>query len=173
MELGFSLLLPDADDVSYDVLASEPVSVALAETHPLAGYEELALSQLATEPWITGIRSGHCGLLMHILSVCRQAGFTPTVQQETNEIHMALGFVMTEVGVTLLPASTSHWKPIGVAYRPLNPPVSPVELMMIWRPQHVSPVLNTFLQTVRNSINVKTVSGDRKAGSFPDQSLQL
>ena len=149
IELGFIVPPIPTEGFEIEVLLAEPLMAAIAATHPLVNYEQLALSQLADEPWITGSSESHCGLLAQILNVCDQTGFIPAIRQETNEIQMALGFVAAGLGVTLLPASSRQFRRTGVAYRPLNPPVPEIELAMAWPSHRDSPVVGAFVKTVR------------------------
>ncbi|MEM9008868.1 MAG: LysR family transcriptional regulator [Cyanobacteria bacterium P01_F01_bin.86] len=153
LQLGFLIPSMPTDDLEIETLFSEPLVVALAATHPLSRYEQLTLSQLTEEPWITGPSHSSCGLLIHILNVCREAGFEPQIRQRTNEIQMALGFVAMGLGVTLVPASTQHLQPLGVVYRQLEPQIPEVELAMAWRSSQSSPVLNAFLQTAKRMVS--------------------
>lgn len=135
------------DDITIVPLLSEPLVVALADRHPLVQKEPISLSQLAADPWVTGRSDYGCGLLLRILNACRQAGFSPKVQQETNDLQMTLGFVASGLGVTLLPESSQLNQP-GVVYRSVKPPAPEVQLAIAWRPERKSPVVGSFLQVV-------------------------
>jgi DNA-binding transcriptional LysR family regulator len=149
IELGFLIPPPVTDGLEIEVLLSEPLVVALAVTHPLAESEHLSLAQLSEEAWVTGPRSGNCGLLARILKVCRQAGFVPQIRQEANEISMILSFVATGLGVTLVPASTQQIQSQSIAYRPILTPAPEVELAIAWRTNQASPAFQGFRQTLR------------------------
>ncbi|NJN21529.1 MAG: LysR family transcriptional regulator [Leptolyngbya sp. RL_3_1] len=152
LDLGFVEPIMATADVVVEPLIAEPLIVALAETHPLADHKQLTLTQLAQESWITGRSDEGCGLLVRILAACRQAGFTPKVQQETNDPQMMLGLVAASLGVTLLPTSARSFFQTGVTYRPLQPPVPEVELAIAWHSGNQSPVLRAFLQTIQVSL---------------------
>jgi len=149
-QLNIGLIEPIAaggSELKVMPLLSEPMLVALAETHPLAQETQLTLNQLAGEPWVTGRRHHGCGLLLRILEACHRAGFQPNVQQETNDLQMILGFVAAGFGVTLLPESSRMSQP-GVVYCPIAPPVPKVALAIAWHPKRKSPVVDSFLQIV-------------------------
>ncbi len=160
IELGFLEPIMATADIAVELLMTEPLIVALAETHTLATQEQLTLAQLAQESWITGRSDEGCGLLIRILDACRQAGFTPTVQQETSDPQMMLGLVAAGLGVTLLPSSARSFFQTGVTYRPLQPPVPEVELAIAWQPSNQSPVLKAFLQTIRTALSQSGGSAD-------------
>ncbi|MEO1209708.1 MAG: LysR substrate-binding domain-containing protein [Cyanobacteria bacterium J06638_20] len=151
-QIGLGFLEPNLpmDDLSVEVLQSEPLVVVLAETHALSNQPHIRLSQLAEDSWITGSRKTYCGLLIQILNACRQAGFDPRIGHETNDMQMLLGFVAAGLGVTLLPTSVQSSPYQGVVYRPLTPPVPTVELAIAWHPDNRSPVLKAFLQVIHD-----------------------
>jgi DNA-binding transcriptional LysR family regulator len=149
IDLGFIEPAMATDKVAIETLLTEPLMAVLAAHHPLAQQEHLALSQLATEPWITGRSNIGCGLLSRITAACAEADFTLDVRQETNDIQMMLGFVAAGLGVTLLPASVSRDSSPEVAYRPLKPPTPTVGLAIAWNPAENTAPLSAFLQTVK------------------------
>ncbi|MEO1353267.1 MAG: LysR substrate-binding domain-containing protein [Cyanobacteria bacterium J06635_15] len=150
-QLDVGLIEPIAagDTLKIAPLLSEPLVVALAETHPLAGEESIALSQLADESWVSGRSNFGCGLLLRILDACREAGFTPKIKQETNDLQMTLGFVASGWGVTLLPES-SQLTQTGVIYRPVAQPAPEVQLAIAWNRQ--PPVVESFLQVLEKCL---------------------
>lgn len=107
------------------------------------------MQELASESFITCPRS-KSGLYKQVFAICYQAGFSPRVIQETNEMQIMLGFIAAGLGIALLPASVKHFQRPGVVYRSLQPSSPNVELAMAWRRDDSSPVLQTFLEVVRH-----------------------
>ncbi|MEM9484987.1 MAG: LysR substrate-binding domain-containing protein [Cyanobacteria bacterium P01_F01_bin.116] len=153
-QLDVGLIEPIAagDNLNIAPLLSEPLVVALAENHPLASEEQIVLAQLADEPWVTGRSNCDCGLLLRILDACRQAGFEPKVQQETNDLQMTLGFVASGLGVALL-LESSQIAQTGVAYRSIKSPAPEVQLAISWYQK--SPIVQSFLQVVEDCLGNK------------------
>ena len=145
LDLGLIEPIAAKDGLGVVSLLSEPLVVALADSHPLVEEEYISLSQLIDESWVTGRSNYGCGLLLRILDACNQLGFTPKVKQETNDLQMTLGFVASGLGVTLLPES-SRLAQAGIVYRSLKPPVPQVQLAISWNRK--SPVVDSFLQVV-------------------------
>ena len=154
MNVGLIEPIAAEDGLTVAPLLSEPLMAALADSHPLAAKEYISLNQLADEPWITGRSNYGCGLLLRILDACNQAGFVPSVKQETNDLQMTLGFVSSGLGVTLLPES-SRLTQTGVAYRSLKPPAPEVQLAIAWNQK--SPVVDSFLQVVEACHGAKLI----------------
>ncbi|NER80369.1 MAG: LysR family transcriptional regulator [Leptolyngbya sp. SIO1D8] len=149
IDIGFVDPIVDHSDISLRKLLSEPLVVVLAISHPLANQDSLNLQELEQETWITGQSDKGCGLLIRILESCQQAGFTPNIQQETNDIQMTLGFVASGLGVTLLPISALRSEHSGVTYRTLQPPITQAELAVAWDLKNMSSVLTSFLGIVQ------------------------
>ncbi|MCU0534415.1 MAG: LysR substrate-binding domain-containing protein [Hydrococcus sp. Prado102] len=149
--IGVGFVVPPLDNESliFETVLRERLIVALPENHPLTNQQEVSLQALADEPFVTGPRDRGCGLYRQVVAICRQADFEPRIVQETNEIQMMLGFVAAGLGVSLLPSSTRYFQRPGVVYRELRSPVPEIELAMVWHANSLSPVLQTFLEVVR------------------------
>ncbi|MEL7493577.1 MAG: LysR substrate-binding domain-containing protein [Cyanobacteria bacterium J06554_11] len=158
IDIGFVDPIISRENISFMQLLSEPMVVVLPESHPLAVQETIALLQLENAPWITGRRDEGCGLLLRFLEICRQAGFVPNIQQETNDIQMRLGFVASGLGITLLPLSALasgyegvvHREIVREAVKEIDDPTDQVKLAIAWQSDRMSPVLNAFLEVVRS-----------------------
>ncbi|MEM9219515.1 MAG: LysR substrate-binding domain-containing protein [Cyanobacteria bacterium P01_F01_bin.150] len=163
IDVGLIEPIASRDDIELMALLSEPLMVAMYDHHPLARERTVDLYQLANEDWVTGQRNSGCGLLLRILDACHQAGFTPKIQQETNDLQMTLGFVASGLGVTLLPESRALPKE-GVVYRPVQPPIADVQLAIAWWSGRRSPVVDSFLQIAEAHIeeSLKRKSGNNE-----------
>ena len=97
-------------------LLTEPLHVALAADHPLAGRERLSVADVADERWI----SVHEGFpLAGALDVVAAAARRPLdVVHRINEFFVSAAVVASGDALALLPALTSRPEP-GVVLRPL------------------------------------------------------
>lgn len=97
-------------------LLTEPLHVALAADHPLAGRERLTVADVADERWI----SVHEGFpLAGALDVVAAAARRPLdVVHRINEFFVSAAVVASGDALALLPALTSRPEP-GVVLRPL------------------------------------------------------
>jgi DNA-binding transcriptional LysR family regulator len=101
--VGYGPVVPAEDDLVRVHLLDDPYSVLLPASHPLAGEPDIALADLAAEPWIgTSSAPDHCQ--QAALEACRAAGFTPTYAVEADEYPTTTGFVAAGLGVALVPA---------------------------------------------------------------------
>ncbi|MGN6273186.1 MAG: LysR family transcriptional regulator [Protaetiibacter sp.] len=80
-------------------LFTEPVVIALPETHPLAADIAVDLALLGDERWIAG-----CPLCRgHLLAACDAVGVQPDIALETDNAIAVLNLVSAGLGVALLP----------------------------------------------------------------------
>lgn len=153
--IGVGFVVPPLSgthNLMIETILQEPLVVALPQTHRLCKQPEVGVADLKDETFIICPRHQKCGLYDHAISVCHQAGFSPRLTQETNEVQSILGFVAAEFGVALLPASIKHLQRTGVVYRTLQPPTAELELAIAWRRGDIFPVLLAFLEVVRELV---------------------
>jgi DNA-binding transcriptional LysR family regulator len=89
----------DLDSFVIRPLLEEDVRIALPKDHPFAENEVVDLRRTADEVWIAGCPRCRG----HLVSLARQAGFTPNVAFETEDYVAVLGLVRAGLGVALVP----------------------------------------------------------------------
>ncbi|MBP2476031.1 DNA-binding transcriptional LysR family regulator [Crossiella equi] len=99
------------------LVAVEPVFVAVADTHPLAGEAVIDLADLAEEPWIVDplVDSGETA---HLRRRCLEAGFEPLIRHHATETSAARGAVSSGLCVSLAQATAREG--LGLVVRPLR-----------------------------------------------------
>jgi DNA-binding transcriptional LysR family regulator len=136
-------------EIVNEVAYKEPLIVALSESDPLAERSEIALTDLALRPLILYPRHPRPSFADTILHMCRTAGFSPDIAQETMEIQTALSLVSVGAGVSLVPEATSEAQLNGVAYRPLLGDAPQTQLSLAYRRDNRSAVVAAFCALVR------------------------
>ncbi len=102
-DIGFVIPpLRDADGLNVEVLAKSQMVAALPENHPLASFQSVALSDLASDPWIIFPARQGPGLHERVLTACAQAGFVPRVGQEASQMDTIASLVAGGMGVALV-----------------------------------------------------------------------
>jgi DNA-binding transcriptional LysR family regulator len=149
IDIGF--LRPPLEDTRLcsELVFRESLVIALPATHPLASHSAVALRSLATEPFILFPRGLAPGLYDPIISLCQQAGFSPTIAQEAMQMQTIVSLVAAEMGVAIVPASLQNLQRIGVVYKPLQDVTPEIAIAMVWCKQTSSPILEQFLNQVR------------------------
>jgi DNA-binding transcriptional LysR family regulator len=148
IQVGIMRPLPLPDSLTVVELMREPLVAVLSSKHPLvAGSEEgLFLSALALEPFVFFPRSYGSGLYTQLLSLARDAGFSPHFAQEAGEAMTIIGLVAAGLGVSVLPASYRRMRIDGVVYRPLLDPQAISAVWLVQRKDQTSPMAKAFVE---------------------------
>lgn len=155
IDIGFNRFIEASVDIVNEIVLTERILIALNEHHPLARQPEVPFSVLQDSPLIvfpTGPRPSFIDKVMHM---CHQKGFTPQIAQEVGNTLTGVALVASDFGVCAVPESATMLALPGVVYRPiLDPPEdSGVDLNCIYRVDDQSPLLRSFLDTVRTFRN--------------------
>jgi len=151
IHVGLARPALEADGIVCEPWITEPLLAVLPERHALANLPEIALIDLAEQPFISFPRHPKPSYADYVLFVCEGAGFSPHIVQETAEIHTAVSLVAAGMGVTLVPASMQTAHREGVAYLRFASPSPVSELSLVYRAGDTSPVLEAFLDVARQT----------------------
>ncbi|MFD2640613.1 LysR family transcriptional regulator [Pseudomonas japonica] len=148
IEVGLMRPLPLPDSLVATELFREPLVAVLNADHPLArGTEQdLHLAALANEPFVFFPRSYGSGLHAQLLSLARQAGFTPHFAQEAAEVMTIIGLVSAGLGVSVLPASFQRMRIDGVVYRTLLDADADTAVWLVQRREQGSAMADAFVE---------------------------
>lgn len=152
LDIGFVRPPVEENTFSWEIIFQESLMVALPETHVLANQSDVCLTSLANEPFILFPRILAPGLYDLIISLCQQAGFSPTVTQEAIQMQTIVSLVAAEMGVAIVPASLQNLQRTGVVYQNIQESTPKVAIAMIWRRNQTSPTIQGFLKVVRQVI---------------------
>ncbi|MND83929.1 HTH-type transcriptional regulator BenM [compost metagenome] len=121
IEVGLMRPLALPESLNAVELFREPLVAVINAAHPLAQSSEagVRMAALAHEPFVFFPRSYGSGLHAQLLSLARQAGFSPHFAQEAGEAMTIIGLVSAGLGVSVLPASFQRMRIDGVVYRTL------------------------------------------------------
>jgi DNA-binding transcriptional LysR family regulator len=149
------LLIPPMPDklkaeLDYVPVLSEPLILAAPQgIKALRGKKTIALKTLSDLPLIIFPRRIAPAFHDAILACFRDAGLTPHIGQEAIQMQTIVGLVSAGMGFALVPQSVSNLKRPGVAYRVLLDKTPFVETGLAWRRDNTSPVLQAFLELLR------------------------
>lgn len=157
LDVCFFRVSHEDPDIRSEVVMREEAVAALPATHRLAARKEIALRELETERFVSfGLQQSQ--LARFLQDCCVEAGFTPRIEQEVVEVHTLLCLVRENLGVALLPSSSRQLSTGGVAFVPLHAPAPQVSLHARYRADDSSPVLESFLATVRDVAGLAAVT---------------
>jgi DNA-binding transcriptional LysR family regulator len=150
IDVGFVRPPVEENTFSWEIIFQESLIVALPEAHLLANESYVCLRSLANEPFILFPRILAPGLYDLIISLCQQAGFSPSVSQQAIQMQTIVSLVAAEIGVAIVPASLQNLQRTGVVYKNIEPVSSKVAIAMIWRSSETSPTIQRFLEIVKH-----------------------
>ncbi len=148
LDLGFVRGAEADPRLHVEPFAREPLLIALNRDHVLARTRHVPVSALAREPWVLFPRA--IAPLLHevVMRLCRKAGFSPSVVQESREVYTTVGLVGAGVGVTIVPATVQRMSWKGVVYKPIAR--ASVQLSMVRASGPARPVVDAFLTVARS-----------------------
>ena len=153
--IDLGILIPPVPDklktiLDYFPVLTEPLVLALPADSKLAtATRKVSLKSFAGLPLIIFPRRLAPALHDQILGCFREAGLTPSIEQEAIQMQTIVGLVAAGMGIALVPQSVSNLKRPGVEYRALKEASPLVEIGLAWRRDNTSPVLQSFLHLIQ------------------------
>ena len=138
----------------FETVAKEPLVVALPRNHALAKQRRIQTKMLASEGFILFPHHPMSTWEVLIRHICKRAGFEPTIVQRAVQIQTAISLVSAGIGISLVPTAAKRFIEEGVIYRPLAE-TEMVELLLAYREDEISPIVQNFLATVRDVVGRK------------------
>lgn len=145
LDVGMVFRIPDLPAALHSRLVhTEPLVVALPESHPLASSSRVALEKLSQERFLGFER--HQGPLMFdaIVATCMRHGFSPKMFP-ARQMHTIVSLVSGGIGVALVPGSVKALHREGVVYRDMKGERTIVETIAVWRRSDNSPLVKALL----------------------------
>jgi DNA-binding transcriptional LysR family regulator len=154
IQLGFTRPLPPNRRAEFEeeVVYTDHLVVALAETHPLAKQKVVRLKNLAGEPFVQFHRRGAPGLFDEVIGCCRRAGFSPRIVNEPNFMATVMTLVESGLGISLIPSCVRSLNRAHIAVRPISPKSAQIPLCVAWRKSEQNPIVAAFLDNLRAAI---------------------
>jgi DNA-binding transcriptional LysR family regulator len=141
-DLGFVHLPCDTEGLSVRPLLQDPFALAVADDHPFAGRESVALAEAAAEEfvWVHEAQDPEHPLY----AACLAEGFRPRIVCESGSAQGVLALVAAGLGIALLPRLAIEPRP-GVRIVPLAEPAPSRTLAVLWQPETLSHAAQAFL----------------------------
>lgn len=130
----------------------EPLRIAIHLGNRLAGRTRLAVRDLAEEPFVLFPEELAPGLHAQVIGLCRNAGFTPRIVEESRELYTSVSLVEAGVGVSILPASVEKLGWHNVRYFSIPAPAGETRIAAAWRRDRDRPVVAAFMGVVREVV---------------------
>lgn len=158
IDIGFNRFIEPCDDIASEIVIKEKILIALNENHGLAQDGAVPFSILRDNPLIVFPTGPRPSFIDKVISLCQQRGFVPQITHEVGNTLTGVALVASNFGVCVVPESSTKLALPGVIYRPIiDPPEgSGVDLTCIYRIGDPSPLLRSFLDTVRDYRNTRS-----------------
>lgn len=154
IDLGFCRLEPQPD-VSYKVIAHEPILVILPRDHPLAACSAIDVRDIDPDSFIGYTDTPH--VLRDIVDrYLRERGVVVSPVHALDGIATGISLVASTGGVTLLPAYVEPLLPRSLVSRPLTGNAPVIEIAAGYRADNPSPILQVFLKSIDQLIASRT-----------------
>jgi DNA-binding transcriptional LysR family regulator len=144
IDVGFGRLPIDDPAIVCETLVQEPLVAVFPFGHPLLNKSKVSLAQLARENFILYPAKPRPSYADQVLEIFSSRGLKPAIVKEANEMQTAIGLVAAGVGVVLVPASVQGLHRADVVYRPLTNKGVFSPLIMNFRSNDRSLVLQRF-----------------------------
>ena len=159
IDLGFSRIEPQPN-VTYKVIAHEPIVVILPREHPLAERSEIDPREIDSQSFIGYSDTPHV-LRGFVDRYLRERGLAMAPTNFLDSYATGISLVASTKGVTLLPAYVQALLPASLVSRPLagNEPV--IEIAAGYRTDNPSPILAVFLRNIDRLVAQRAAGADK------------
>jgi DNA-binding transcriptional LysR family regulator len=137
----------------------DPLVIALPERHRHVMAPLTDLAQLAQENFVMCRRTAESPCRELIEAICREAGFSPRVQQAVDHKQTALDLVAEGLGVTIVPSSLAAGRSNGVRYRQFPKRIPYVEIAVAWRDDSDPEAIVPFVEIAEREAMTLTIGG--------------
>ena len=107
LDAGFVRMPLREPGLSIALVSREPFAIVVPKGHALAK-KGLRVGDLAREPFVAYGERWAPAFYQAWTGLCRSAGFTPTIVQETGEMETAIALVAAGLGVAILPEGVTR-----------------------------------------------------------------
>ncbi|MFK8260322.1 LysR family transcriptional regulator [Erwinia sp. AnSW2-5] len=141
LDLGVmrNTLLPE--NLDHQLLLREPMYALVHRAHRLADRTQIALTDLAQEPFVFFDPQVGTALYGEILGLLGRYDIQPNIAQEVGEAMTIIGLVSTGLGVSILPASFRRVRLSDVVWIPLVEQDARSEVWLVWSKQREVPAV--------------------------------
>jgi LysR family hca operon transcriptional activator len=152
LDLAFMRAEPDMPDLTYQLIAKEPLVAVLPSDHRLAALAEIDPRELVGETFIT-VSSTAPTVKVVVDEFISRSGLDIRPSHGIDNLAMAVSIVASTRGVTLLPAYAENFLPGSVISRPLAGDPPTIDLVIGYSKTNTSQTLQLFLSRVDDLIS--------------------
>jgi LysR family transcriptional regulator, hca operon transcriptional activator len=151
LDLAFMRREADAGDLVFKTVTQEPLVVVLPSDHRLAASDSIALTEIASEPFINVSKTAP-SLRTVIDDYIQQSKLKITPAHDADNLAMAISLVASTRGFALLPRYAQNFLPWSVVSRPIKGDRPAIDLVVGYHKANTSPPLKLFLSRINELI---------------------
>jgi DNA-binding transcriptional LysR family regulator len=136
------------DNEAHSIAAREPLVVVMPSNHRLANAKQIALQQLAGEPLVGFDDASDIGIHRVLVDLADAVGVTLSIRWRVSALSSVLGLATAGLGCGIVPAGLAQLTAPGIVFLPLADPGVRSELWYVWRKDHITPVLQRWLDPI-------------------------
>jgi DNA-binding transcriptional LysR family regulator len=154
-QIDLGIMRPFGHDLSRlntRLLFQEKYVVAVPDNHKFIKdkRQEISLSELSSDKFITLPREIHQNLYDHIVKCCEAVGFTPQIVQNAITKKTILALVEAGLGIALVQESAKRNAPERVGFINLKRSLPSIDIMAVWRQSENSVIISNFLDVIQS-----------------------
>jgi LysR family transcriptional regulator, benzoate and cis,cis-muconate-responsive activator of ben and cat genes len=139
LHVGFGRDYAPSPDIACRTVALEELYIAAREPADFAAGRPAAVADLRDRPLVV-YPATRPGFADDVIRMCRDAGFSPAIAIEADDVVACLAYVAVTEAIAVVPASATKTGPHGVTFIPLADAL-PAKLDCIWLAANPSPAL--------------------------------
>ncbi|MGN7399191.1 LysR family transcriptional regulator [Cytobacillus praedii] len=152
LDFGVVVLSDKNDRLDDYTFVNEKLTLVVPSSHHLAEKQEVALHELKDEAFIMFNQDFELRNL--ILKACKEENFQPRIISETSQLDFIEELVASNLGITLLPESTSEELTADVQTIAVTNPVIEWNLAIIWKSdEYLSQMNKEFISFARDKLS--------------------
>ncbi|MDR3541133.1 MAG: LysR family transcriptional regulator [Desulfosporosinus sp.] len=137
----------DRENIRWIQLLTEEIILIVPKDHPHANRKSVNLKELSVEPFITFKNELSLGEIIY--RIFMEAGFTPKIAFEGEEVGTVVGLVAAKLGIALIPKIRTS-EMMGISQVHVSEPKCQRIIGMAWvEGRYVSPAANHFKEFVQ------------------------
>lgn len=144
LDLAFLRPEPNAVNLTYKTVTTEPFIVVMPSDHRFASHETIRIQEIVGETFIMVSNTAPVTRTV-IKEYLRRSDVDITPAHEADHLAMAMSLVASTRGVALLPAYAQNFMPWSVTSRPLEGEAPTIDLVIGYSKANTSPILKMFL----------------------------
>jgi DNA-binding transcriptional LysR family regulator len=137
-------------------LFREPFVLVVPRHHPLLRRRSSQLAECADESFVLFPRRVAPVLYDQVQAICREAGFTPRIENEALEWHTIIALVAAGLGLSIAPASVAALRIRGARLRPLPAASTRAVLYLGYDKQSGAPIVRDFVRFARRQMRLRS-----------------